>query len=55
MNSQLGNYMHEIKYSNYIRQNTTKQEHISHVSKLNRLTVKYEKALHRLERLKSLR
>lgn len=37
MNSQLGNYMHEIKYSNYIRVNTTKQEHTSHLAKLNKL------------------
>ena len=55
MKAQLGNYIHEIRYSNYIRQNTTKQEHTGHVAKLNKLVGKYEKACSRLERLRQLR
>lgn len=55
MKAQLGNYMHELQHSNYIRQNTTKQEHSGHIIKLNKLAGKYEKACQRLERLKQLR
>lgn len=55
MKAQLGNYMHELKHSNYIRQNTTKQEHSGHIIKLNKLAAKYDKACQRMERLKQLR